>query len=69
MAINMLQENEYVNCPKCNGKTFIEIEHFTLKRVNTNSGTKLQKDLVKKKYTCVNCGEDVTREVQKYEII
>ena len=69
MAINMLQENEYVSCPKCHGKLFIEFEHYTLKRINTNSGTKLQKDVVKKKYVCLNCSEDVTEEVQKYEIV
>lgn len=69
MAINMLNESEYITCPKCNGMVFKEGESFALKRTQTPTGEKLKKYVVNKIYLCAKCNESVTDIVKKYEIM
>lgn len=69
MAINMLNENEYLQCPKCKGVIFKEKNTFTLRKKNTPSGVKLTKDNEKIIYVCSSCETDMTNQVVKYSMI
>lgn len=69
MAINMLNENEYIQCPKCKGVVFSENNTFTLRRKNTPSGTKLTKENEKIIYICSACKTDMTKQIVKYQMI
>ena len=69
MAISMLNENEYIQCPKCKGVVFKESDVFTLRKTNTPSGIKLIKGDKKTIYVCSTCETDVTNQVVKYPII
>lgn len=69
MAINMLSESDYVSCPKCKSMAIRENETFTLKKRQTPSGIKLVKQILNKVWICAKCGESVTDQVKKFEII
>lgn len=69
MAINMLSESDYISCPKCKSMAIREDETFTLKKRQTPSGVKLHKQILSKAWLCAKCGESVTDQVKKLEII
>lgn len=69
MAINMMNDSDYIKCKKCNGMVFEEKETFTLKKTNTNTGIKLAKQIVSKLYLCTKCGDSVTQQVKKFEVM
>ena len=69
MAINMLSENEYIQCPNCKGLQFMESDCFTLKKQETASGVKLVKTVTSKGYVCAKCGTNITPLVKDYKII
>ena len=69
MAINMMNETDYISCPKCNEMIFEEKETFVFKRIKGNKATYANKEVVNKKWSCVKCGADVTSEINKYEAI
>lgn len=69
MAINMMNEKDYITCPKCRSITLREEEVFTLKKVTTNKITQLKKQIVSKAWICTKCGTSVTDEVKKHEMV
>lgn len=69
MAINMLNENEYIKCPNCKSMTFREEDIFTLRKQQTLTGVKLNKKIIGKTYLCSKCMLDITSNISQYEII
>ena len=55
MAINLLDENKYINCRICNGNYFKEEAQFRLKKVDDNSDEKIIKAELRNVIVCTNC--------------
>lgn len=69
MAINMMNEADYISCPKCNNITFREEETFTIKKTKVNKETFLKTQSVDKAWLCIKCGTDVTQQIKQYEMM
>lgn len=53
--INLLDENQYIKCSKCNGHYFKEEVQFMLKTVDNNSNNKIIRTDLRNVIVCINC--------------
>lgn len=59
MAINMLNEDSMVKCPKCGSRLLLFNQIFTLEIAPTNEGIKYKKVPYKSTWTCINCNTEI----------
>lgn len=69
MAINMMNEADFISCPKCNNITFREEETFTLKKTKVNKNTFLKLQVADKVWLCSKCGTNITAQIKQFEMI
>ena len=53
--INLLDENQYIKCSKCNSHYFKEEAQFMLKTVDNNSNNKIIRTDLRNVIVCINC--------------
>lgn len=64
MAINLMNENEIVKCPKCRNVVFKEEKSYTLKK---NPKTyRIEKDLILIDIYCSRCNEKIDSYRKQY---
>lgn len=59
MAINILNENDYIKCNKCNSNTFYKKDIYVLKKVRIKNENKIQAICTSRVFKCSACGENI----------
>lgn len=69
MGMNLLNENEYISCPKCKNRTFNREKIFALKKIKNTTGAFIKMESVSYIYRCSKCSEDITKLLEINEVI
>lgn len=69
MAINILNENDYIKCNKCGSNTFYKKDIYALKKIKIKNENKIQTIPTNRVFKCSVCGENIEFKIVGGDIL